>query len=101
MFISLNVFAQEGAKKKIEKVGDLFEVTTYYENGQVLQHGFLSKNNKLHASWESYYKDGSRKCVAIYDNGVKVGTWYYYNKGIKTKVIYNNNKIISIDTIQK
>jgi len=101
IFISSTALAQEKKNKKIEQIGDLYEVTIYYDNGQILQHGFLSKHNKLHASWESFNKDGSRKCVATYDNGVKVGTWFYYDKGKKTKVIYDKNKIVHIDTVQK
>ncbi|MEN8124583.1 MAG: hypothetical protein ABFR32_05575 [Bacteroidota bacterium] len=99
IFFTSNIFGQE-KNRKIEQVGDLFEVTIYYDNGQIMQHGFLSKNKKLHASWESYYEDGSRKCVAIYDNGVKVGTWFYYDiDKKKTKVIYDNNKIISAEKV--
>ncbi len=93
------LFAQKKKDMKVEQVGDIFEVTIYYDNGQIMQHGFLSKNEKLHASWESYNEDGSRKCIATYDKGVKVGTWFYYDKGKKTKVIYDNNKIILVEKL--
>ncbi len=99
ILFSSALFAQTQNNKKIEKVGDLYEVTVYYDNGKVMQHGFLSNNRKLHASWESYYEDGSRKCIATYSNGVKVGTWFYFDKGKKTKVIYDDNKIISVEKL--
>jgi len=91
------IFAQKKKNQKIEKVGDLFEITIYYDNGEIMQHGFLTKEDKLHASWESYYDDGSRKCIATYNYGEKVGTWFYWDKIKKTKVIYDNNKIISVE----
>lgn len=96
VFFSINIFAQDEKNKKIEKVGDLYEVTIFYNNGNVMQHGFLNKDNKLHASWESYNEDGSRKCVATYNNGVKVGTWFYWNKGKRTMVTYKDNEIIDV-----
>jgi len=94
---SATVLAQTNERKKIEKVGDLFEVTIYNKDGKIIQHGFFSKDEKLHGSWESFYEDGSRKCVATYNHGVKVGTWFYYDKGKKTKVVYENNKILNVE----
>ena len=64
-----------------------------------MQHGFLTKENQLHASWESYYENGNRKCIATYDNGVKVGTWFYYYFDKRTKVVYDNNKIVEVEDI--
>ena len=96
---TLLTFAQDKKRQKIEKVGELFEVTYYYENGNVLQHGFLSKNKKLHASWESYNEDGTRKCIGFYDNGVKVGPWLFWNNNLRTKVTYENNKIIRVEKL--
>ena len=97
--LCLSLSAQEKKNQKIEPVGDLFEVTVYYDNGQIMQHGFLTKENQLHASWESYYENGNRKCIATYDNGVKVGTWFYYYFDKRTKVVYDNNKIIEVEDI--
>jgi hypothetical protein len=96
-FISLNVFSQV-KNQKIVPIGDLFEVTIYYNNGNVMQKGFLNQDNQLHASWESFFENGDRKCVATYENGIKVGVWYYWDtSGKKTKVTYENNKIIGIE----
>ena len=91
--------AQEKKNQKIEQVGDLFEVTIYYDNGQIMQHGFLTKENQLHASWESYYENGNRKCIATYNNGAKVGTWFYYYFDKRTKVVYDNNEIVEVEDI--
>ena len=94
MLFALWGFAQDKKNQKIEPVGDLFEVTIFYDNGQIMQHGFLNKDNKLHASWESYYDNGDRKCIATYDDGIKVGTWFYWYADKKTKVVYKDNKIV-------
>ena len=92
-------FSQNNEIKKIKKVGSLYDVTIYYKSGQIMQHGFLTEDEKLHASWESYYPNGNRKCVAIYDHGDKVGTWYYWFMDKKTKVVYNKNKIVKVEEI--
>lgn len=92
--------AQTKTNQKIEPVGDLFEVTIYYDNGQIMQHGFLTKDNQLHASWESYYENGNRKCIATYDHGAKVGTWFYYYFDKRTKVTYDNNKIVKVEEVE-
>jgi len=85
--------------KKNEIKGDLTEVTFFYENGTIMQHGFYTEDGKLHASWESYDIDGSRKCVAIYNYGVKVGIWTYWDENKMTNITYDNNKIIEIKEV--
>ena len=92
-------FSQDRSNQKIEPIGDLFEVTVYYDDGSIMQHGFLTKNNKLHGSWESYYANGNRKAIAFYDHGEKVGTWYYWFMDKKTMVVYNNNKIVKVEEL--
>ena len=99
LLCGLGGLAQEKKNQKIVPVGDLFEVTIYYDNGQIMQHGFLNKENKLHASWESYYGNGDRKCIATYDNGVKVGTWFYWYANKKTKVVYLDNKVVETEEL--
>ena len=99
MICTALVFSQERKNQKIEPIGDLFEVTIFYDDGSIMQHGFLTQDNKLHASWESYYPNGNRKCVAFYDKGEKVGTWYYWFMDKKTKVVYDNNKIVEVEEL--
>ncbi|MFD1294834.1 nicotinic acid mononucleotide adenyltransferase [Lutibacter holmesii] len=99
LLLSTTAFSQDSKTPKTEIKGDLTEITLYYDNGEIMQHGFYDKTGELHGGWESYNNDGTRKCVAFYDKGVKVGTWFYWNKGIKTKVIYENNVIKSIEEV--
>ena len=91
------LYSQNKNLPKTETKGTLQEVTLYYENGTIMQHGFYTKEGKLHASWESYNEDGSRKCYATYNNGVKVGTWIYWADNKITKIEYDNNKIVKIE----
>ncbi|NLP57697.1 toxin-antitoxin system YwqK family antitoxin [Lutibacter sp. B1] len=97
LFSTFVVFSQENDIRKIEKKGDLLEVKLYYENGNIMQHGFYTEDGKLHATWESFNLDGSRKCIATYNYGVKVGTWTYWSENKITKIVYDNNNIISIE----
>ena len=93
-------FSQVAKNLKMEPIGDLLEVTIYYDNGEIMQHGFMTKEHELHASWESYYENGNRKCIAIYNHGQKVGTWYYWFMDKKTKVVYENNKIVEVEELE-
>lgn len=81
--------------------GDLFEVTIYYNNGGIMQQGFMTPNNKLHDIWKSYYEDGSKKCEAIYYKGKKTGVWHYFYKNEKTKrVTYKDNKVVKVEELE-
>lgn len=94
------IYAQGEDTMKMVKQGELTEVTIYYNNGNVMQHGYLTADNKLHDIWESYYDDGTKKCDATYNKGEKIGTWFYYYKDEKTKkVTYVNNKITNVEEL--
>ena len=99
LFCTSFLYSQNNEILKSEKKGALTEVYLYYENGNIMQHGFYTKEGKLHASWESYNLDGTRKCIATYNQGVKVGTWTYFNENKITKIVYKNGKIESIEEI--
>lgn len=92
-------YSQNTKLPKNTKKGSLQEIILYYDNGNVMQHGFYTKDGKLHGSWESYNMDGTRRCYATYNYGVKVGIWTYWKKDKTTKIEYNNNKVINIEEI--
>lgn len=98
-FFTAFAFSQNNATKKIEKVGSLYEITIYYDNGNIMQHGFLTPDKKLHAQWESYDEKGNKRCVATYENGLKIGVWYYWNGNKKTRVTYDNNIIVKVEKL--
>ena len=99
LLVTFSIFGQDEKNRKVEKIGNLFEVTIYYDDGTIMQHGFMTKDNKLHASWESYNPDGTKKCNAIYDNGVKIGTWYYWIGDKIKKVTYDKNEIVKVEEV--
>lgn len=99
LFLTSFLFAQNNDLQKTEIKGELSEVTLYYEDGTIMQHGFYTADGKLHASWESYNQDGSLKCYATYNYGVKVGVWTYWSEDKVTKITYDNNKIIDIEEL--
>jgi len=99
LFSTVFVFSQNNATKKIKKVGSLYEITIYYGNGNIMQHGFLTPDKKLHAQWESYDEKGNKQCVANYDNGIKTGIWYYWNNNKRTRVTYDNNDILTVEKL--
>lgn len=100
LLFSVSIYSQTKYLPKTETKGDLQEITLYYENGAIMQHGFYTKEGKLHASWESYNLDGTRKCLATYNYGVKIGTWTYWNDNKVTKIEYDNNKVVKIEEFE-
>lgn len=99
LLFSISTYSQKTPLPKTEKNGDLTEITIYYENGSIMQHGFYTIDGKLHNSWESYNLDGSKKCFANYNNGIKVGVWTYWNDNKITKIEYDKNKVLKIEEI--
>lgn len=101
IFFTFNfLLAQQESNVKMVQLGSLFEVTIYYNNGKIMQHGFMTPKNELHDAWSSYYEDGTIKCEAIYDKGKKVGVWHYYYPNEKTKrVTYQDNKVIKVEEL--
>ena len=101
LLVTIFSFAQDSDLRKTKTKGDLSEVTLYYEDGTIMQHGFYTEEGNLHGTWESYNMDGSPKCIASYNYGVKVGIWTYWKNHKMTKIEYDNNKIISITEVGK
>ncbi|MDV7186194.1 nicotinic acid mononucleotide adenyltransferase [Lutibacter sp. TH_r2] len=99
--IAITSYAQNTSLKTIEEKGNLLEVKLYYDTGELMQFGFYTNKEKLlHGCWESFNKDGSRQCVAFYNKGIKVGTWMYYKGNEITRVVYENNKITSVEKME-
>lgn len=98
-----------GRKPQLEEVEEnLVKATYFYENGQVQQTGYF-KEGKLHGEWNSFDTNGNKTAVALYENGAKVGKWYFWTKdGVKEfdysakKISFNINwKSKTIDVEQK
>ena len=90
-------YAQNNRELKFNKEKDVIEVTYYHDNGKVSQTGFYTKEGKLHGEWYSYCQEGNKIVSAKYDEGKKVGKWFYWSNDILREVDYSNNSIASIN----
>ena len=91
--------AQENVKKDtyIQK-GDMIEATLFHDNGTVSQKGLFTKKGVITGEWTSYNRSGEKLAVAQYDNGAKVGTWFFWSDDNTLKEVqYSNSKIASIN----
>lgn len=99
--MSFTLFAQtEKNLVKKEKLADLEKVTIYYDSGELHQVGYIL-NKKLHGEWKSFDKEGNKLAKATYENGNKVGKWFFWNDGTLSEVDYSDNKIVQVSTWDK
>jgi len=97
MLIATASFAQKERSLELNKTTDLIDVVYYHDNGTVSQTGSYTKDGKLHGEWLSYCEQGNKIVSAKYNNGEKVGKWFYWNGNSLTEVDYNNNTIASVN----
>lgn len=89
-------FAQKETKV-IEKNG-VTEVTFYYDNGNIKQHGFFNKEGNVDGKWTMYNVEGKKSAVGNYDNGVKVGKWFFWSQdNTLTEVDYKESKVDKVN----
>ena len=99
MFMSFSfLYAQEDKSIKIEKKGDLTLATYYHDNGEVQQQGTFNAKGELHGEWISYDNQGNKLAVGNYDNGKKVGKWFFWHNDTLKEVDYLDSKIINVNS---
>lgn len=91
------VTAQNNEKHEI--VDQMVMSTYFHENGQLKTNGFY-KNSKLHGTWTSYDEEGKKIAMGQYENGKKVGKWFFWTNGLLNEVDYNDYRIAEIKTWQ-
>ncbi|UGU17256.1 nicotinic acid mononucleotide adenyltransferase [Sinomicrobium kalidii] len=90
------LFAQEpDVKPVLEKEGDLVKATYFHDNGEIAQKGFY-KNGKLHGEWKAYDIEGNKVASGKYDEGKKVGKWFFWTTENLNEVNFENSKIVSV-----
>ena len=89
-------FAQQKRDLKLNKDTNLIEVVYYHDNGVVSQTGTYTLDGKLQGVWLSFDTEGKKIVSANYDNGKKVGKWYYWTNGTVKEVDYSDNAIASV-----
>ena len=90
-------FAQENKKPIAEKKGDLTEVTYFYENGSVEQQGTFNALGKLHGTWTSFDVEGNKVSYGKYDNGRKVGKWFFWADDMLREVDFLDSRIVQVN----
>ena len=91
-------FAQQERDLKLNEDTNLIEVTYYHDNGIVSQTGAYTLDGKLHGEWLSFNVQGKKVVSAKYDNGEKVGKWFYWINETLKEVDYSNNAIANVTT---
>jgi len=94
--ITVISFAQQKRDLKLNKDTNLIEVVYYHDNGVVSQTGTYTLDGKLQGVWLSFDTEGKKIVSANYDNGKKVGKWYYWNNGTVKEVDYSDNAIANV-----
>ena len=91
--ITVASFGQQKRDLKFNKDTNLIEVVYYHDNGAVSQTGFYTADGKLQGEWLSFSTVGKKTVSGNYDNGKKVGKWFYYTNETIKEVDYSNNAI--------
>jgi antitoxin component YwqK of YwqJK toxin-antitoxin module len=89
-------FAQKERALTVNKETNLIDVVYYHDNGAVSQTGSYTKEGKLQGEWLSFNAEGKKTISGNYDNGKKVGKWFYYTNETVKEVDYNANVIASL-----
>lgn len=95
--VSVSTFSQEQINPKLEKVGDEIKATYFHENGVIKQEGFFNEQGKLQGTWTSYDTQGNKLAIGNYDNGRKVGKWFFWNDDTLKEVDFLEFKIASVN----
>ncbi len=88
--------AQKDKDLQLNEETNLLEATYYYDDGTISQKGTFNLAGKLHGEWTSFNDEGKKISVGSYENGLKVGKWFFWNDSILKEVEYNNNAIAGV-----
>ena len=95
--ITVVSFAQQKRDLKLNKDTNLIEVVYYHDNGAVSQTGTYTAGGKLQGEWLSFNAEGKKMVLANYDNGKKVGKWFFWTDKTLKEVDYTNNTIVTVN----
>ena len=101
LIVGMISFAQQEKELKLNSDTNLIEVTFYHDSGMVSQTGTYTLDGKLHGEWFSFDTKGNKSVSANYDNGKKVGKWFYWTNKTLKEVDYTNNTIVNVNEWQK
>jgi len=92
IFILMFAFAGLNAQqeKVVSQEEDTQDIVIYGDNSNQLNEGYI-KNNKLHGYWAGYDKQEKTLSFGKYDQGKKVGQWFFWSEGNLSRINYNNS----------
>jgi antitoxin component YwqK of YwqJK toxin-antitoxin module len=94
-------FGQQKKDLKLNESTNLIEAVYYHDNGVVSQTGTFTADGKLQGEWLSFDTAGKKVVSGNYDNGKKVGKWFYYTNETVKEVDYKNNVIASLKETER
>jgi len=94
--VSAVSFAQQERELKLNENTNFIDVTYYHDNGEISQTGAYTLDGKLQGEWLAFNAQGKKTVSANYDNGKKVGKWFYWNDKTLKEVDYTNNAIVNV-----
>ncbi len=98
LMITATQAQEKTPKNTYVKNGNLIEATLYYDNGEISQTGFFTEDGDVTGLWISYDRKGNKTAKAFYENGAKVGTWFFWKGNTLTEVSYENSRIAAVST---
>ncbi|MGY0390938.1 toxin-antitoxin system YwqK family antitoxin [Bizionia sp. KMM 8389] len=99
--ITVVSYAQQERTLKLNEKTNVIEVTYFHDNGVVSQTGSYTLDGNLQGEWLSYDAAGKKIVSANYDNGKKVGKWFYWNDETLKEVDYSSNVIANVSEWSK
>jgi antitoxin component YwqK of YwqJK toxin-antitoxin module len=90
-------FAQQEKQLTFNEDTSLTEVTYFHDNGEVSQTGVFNAEGKVHGKWKSYDANGNKVAIGNYDNGKKVGKWFFWLGDTLKEVDYIDSRIVNIN----
>jgi antitoxin component YwqK of YwqJK toxin-antitoxin module len=95
LFVTV-AFAQKERTLTLNKETNLIEVVYYHDNDVVSQTGTYTADGKLQGEWLSFNAEGKKIVSGNYENGKKVGKWFYYTNETVKEVDYSQNAIAGL-----
>jgi hypothetical protein len=95
LFVTV-AFAQKDRTLTLNKDTNLIEVVYYHDHDVVSQTGTYTAEGKLQGEWLSFDTAGKKVVSGNYENGKKVGKWFYYSDETIKEVDYSANAIAGL-----
>lgn len=97
VLFSVSLLAQDEIKPKYEIEGELVKATYYHDNGEVAQTGYYL-DGKVHGEWKAYNPEGKKIAMGNYEQGEKVGKWFFWSDQKLSEVNYEDSRLASVTT---